>query len=230
MDRFWWAPKQRSMPPLWWPWLQKKMTPAQSGHRVLLLDGRQDWPHVGSSTCKICKPAGELYACSILSHFITDLPPLVFMSQFVFDLLFFFDIFQKNKNLFLCPSRHSWARPTLWLSEASHEVNQKSSTNLQPPFGDCFASFQRFPTGVPWRLSALGVHKLDCLPNGEPLTTPATGVGCGLDILWYSWTQQELSYVGIEARNESWNHMKSHEPPWICCFSCKLIWVCLKMG
>ena len=52
-----------------------------------------------------------------------------------------------------------------------------------------------------------GVHKLDCLPNGEPLTTPATGVGCGLDM--------ELSYLGIEGRNASWN---PHEMAWFLLF------------
>ena len=51
MDRFWWVPKQRSMPPLWWPWWQKKMTPAQSGHRVLLLGGQQDLQTHGWAAC-----------------------------------------------------------------------------------------------------------------------------------------------------------------------------------
>lgn len=178
------------------------MTPAQSGHRVLLLGGQQDWPHAGSSTCKICKPAGELYACSILSHFITDLPPLVFMSQF-FSLTFcFLSFFRKTKICsFVLPDTVEQGQP-FDLQNPSHEVNQKSSTNLHH-LGIVLHHSNGFLFGVPWRLSALGVHKLDCLPNGEPLTTPATGVGCGLVILWYSWTHQELSYVGIEARNES---------------------------
>ena len=122
--------------------------------------------------------------------------------SFFFDVLFFLSFFRKTKICsFVLPDTVEQGQPCD-LQNPSHEVNQKSSTNLHH-LGIVLHHSNGFLSGVPWRLSALGVHKLDCLPNGEPLTTPATGVGCGLVILWYSWTQQKLSYVGIKARNES---------------------------